>query len=124
MDREPGDSGEFLPTVTPHRVLSVFDAVEGPVITPGDVAAELDCTTEAARRTFEELHEADRLARRRTAGRLIYWREDDESREKPPGRRQGWDEKPGNGPQRACPTDTISRRHLVCVPRIGVRYRR
>jgi len=123
LDRERGGSGEFISTVTPDRVLSVFDAVEGP-ITSGDVATELDCTTEAARRTLEQLYEEGCLARRRTAGRLIYWREDDESREKPPGRRQGWDEKPGNGPQRACPTDTISRRHLVCMPRIGVRYRR
>ena len=84
MDRERADSGEFVPTVTPERVLAVFEAVKGPVITSGDVAAELDCTTEAARRTLEQLHEGGRLTRRRTAGRLIYWREDDESRAGPP----------------------------------------
>ena len=84
MDRKRGDGGEFVPTVTPARVRAVFDAVEGPVITSGDVATELDCTTEAARRTLEELREEGRLARRRTAGRLIYWREDDEQSEGPP----------------------------------------
>lgn len=78
MDRERGEGGEFVPTVTPDRVLAVFEAVEGPVITSGDVAAELDCTTEAARRTLDELREDGRLARRRTAGRLLYWRAGDE----------------------------------------------
>lgn len=98
MDRERADSGEFVPTVTPDRVLAVFGTVEGPAITSSDVAAELECTAEAARRTLDELRAKRRLARRRTVGRLIYWREDDKSREKPPGRRQGWDERPGNGP--------------------------
>ena len=74
IDRKRGDSGEFVPTVTPERVLDVFDAVEGPVVTGSDVADELGCTTEAARRTLEQLHEEGRLARRRTAGRLIDWR--------------------------------------------------
>jgi len=57
IDRKRGDSGEFVPTVTPARVLAVFDAVEGPVITSGDVAAERNCTTETARRTLDELRE-------------------------------------------------------------------
>ena len=96
MDRKRGDSGEFVPTVTPARVLAVFDAVAGPVITSGDIATELDCTTEAVRRTLEQLRGEGRLARRRTAGRLIYWREDDESREMSPGREHGRDGRPGN----------------------------
>ena len=62
MDRERADSGEFVPTVTAERVFAVFDAVEGPAITSSDVATELDCTTEAARRTLEELREEVRLA--------------------------------------------------------------
>ena len=98
MNRERGDSGEFVPTVTPERVLAVFDAVEGPVVTSSDVADELDCTTEAARRALEELRENGRLARRKTAGRLIYWREDDESRERSPGRGKGRDGRRGNSP--------------------------
>ena len=57
MDRERADSGEFVPTVTPDRVLDVSDAVEGSVITSGDVAAERNCTTETARRTLDELRE-------------------------------------------------------------------
>ena len=74
LDRERGGSGESIPTVTPDRVLSVFDAVEGSVITSDDVATELGCTTEAARWTLEVLHEDARSSRRRTVGRLIDWR--------------------------------------------------
>ena len=99
MDRDRADSGEFVPTVTPDRVRSVFDAVEGPVITSGDVATELDCTTEATRRTLEQLHEDGPLARRRTASRLIYWREADESRAGPrTASRRGGDEDKKNNP--------------------------
>ena len=99
MDRERTEGGEFAPTVTPERVLAVFDAVEGPVVTSSDVAGELDCTAEAARRTLDELHEERRLGRRRTAGRLLYWRADDEQRGggpdgPPPGRGRGHDEQP------------------------------
>lgn len=83
MDRKRADSGEFVPTVPPERVLAVFDTVEGPVITSGDVAAELDCTTEAARRT---------------ADRLIYWRDDGNPRERPPEHGRRHDTQPGNGP--------------------------
>lgn len=41
MDWECTDSGEFVPTATPDRVLAVFETVEGPVITSGDAASEL-----------------------------------------------------------------------------------
>ena len=73
MDRERTDTGEFIQTVTEARVLGVFDVVEGPVVTSGDVADQLGCTPEAARRKLNELHRAGTLGRRRTAGRLVYW---------------------------------------------------
>ena len=41
MDRERADSGEFVPTVTPERVLAAFEPVERPVVTSNDVVAEL-----------------------------------------------------------------------------------
>ena len=100
MDRERTGSGEFAPTVTPDRVLAVFEAVEGPVVTSSDVAIELDCTAEAARRTLEELREEGRLARRKTAGRLLYWRRDDESPAGPPGGNPGRGRGPDDHPRR------------------------
>ena len=40
MDRERADSGEFVLTVMPDRVLTVFEIVEGPVVTSSDGADE------------------------------------------------------------------------------------
>lgn len=75
MGRERADTGEFVETVTDERVLGVFTAVEGPVVTTGDVAERLGCTTEAARRKLNELHHEGRLGKRKTAGRVVYWLE-------------------------------------------------
>ena len=98
MPRERTDTGEFVQTVTEARVLGVFDAVEGPVVTSGDVADQLGCTPEAARLKLNELHRAGTLGRRRTAGRLVYWLAESG---RPPGRPPGEDSRrprPGRGP--------------------------
>lgn len=73
MSRERAETGEYVETVTPDRVLGVFSAVEGPVVTTADVADRLDCTTEAARRKLDDLHAAGTVGRRKTAGRVVYW---------------------------------------------------
>ena len=74
MSRERGDSGRFTDTVTPSGVLGVFDAVEGPVVTSGDVAESLDCSRETARRKLRTLEDRGRVASRKTAGRVVWWR--------------------------------------------------
>lgn len=56
MVRERSESGEFIETITPEAVLSVFDRVMGPAITSADVSNELDYTTEAARQKLRRLH--------------------------------------------------------------------
>lgn len=62
---------------TPHEdVLGVFDVVDGPVVTTGDVARELGCSRETARRKLDELHDRGRVGKRKTAGRLVYWKLD------------------------------------------------
>lgn len=76
MSRERADTGEFVETVTDERVLGVFTAVEGPVVTTSDVAERLGCTTEAARRKLNELDREGRVGKRKTAGRVVYWVED------------------------------------------------
>lgn len=73
MSRERAETGEYVETVTTDRVLGVFSAVEGPVVTTADVADRLDCTTEAARRKLNDLHAAGTVGRRKTAGRVVYW---------------------------------------------------
>ncbi|WP_324665389.1 hypothetical protein [Haloarcula sediminis] len=73
MSRERGDTGRYTETVTLDDVLSVFGAVEGPVVTSGDVAETLDCSRETARRKLRTLEEQDHVASRKTAGRVIWW---------------------------------------------------
>ncbi|WP_121744024.1 HTH domain-containing protein [Natronorubrum halophilum] len=76
MSRNRGDSGRFTDTTTLADVLDVFDAVEGPVVTSGDIAESLDCSRETARRKLRALEEDGRVASRKTAGRVVWWRTD------------------------------------------------
>lgn len=70
---ERGDAGRFTETVTPDDVLDVFDAVDGPVVTSGDVAEVLECSRETARRKLRTLEERGRINSRKTAGRVVWW---------------------------------------------------
>jgi HTH domain. len=70
---ERDDSGQYTETVTLDDVLGVFEAVEGPVVTSGDVAETLDCSRETARRKLRTLEEHGRVASRKTAGRVVWW---------------------------------------------------
>jgi hypothetical protein len=74
MPREHGDDGTYVETVPLGRVLEVFDAVDGPVILSADVADELECSRETARRKLQQLHDRGDLARRKVSRRVIYWR--------------------------------------------------
>ena len=74
MSRERGDSGRFTDTISLADVLDVFDAVDGPVVTSGDVAESLDCSRETARRKLRTLEDSGRVASRKTAGRVGWWR--------------------------------------------------
>jgi predicted transcriptional regulator len=74
MAREHGDSGKFIETVTHSDVRAVFDAVQGPVVLSVDVAEQLECSRETARRKLEELYEHGEFDRRKVARRVIYWR--------------------------------------------------
>lgn len=74
MNRD--ERGQFTETVTREDVLAVFDAVEGPVVTSGDVAERTGCSRDTARRKLTQLSEAGHLGRRKAAGRVLYWRRD------------------------------------------------
>lgn len=75
---ERGDSGQYTETVTLDAVLGVFEAVEGPIVTSGDVAETLDCSRETARRKLRTLEEQGHVASRKTAGRVVWWIVDDQ----------------------------------------------
>jgi biotin operon repressor len=70
---ERDDTGRYTESVTLDDVLSVFEAVEGPVVTSGDVAETLDCSRETARRKLRTLEEQGHVASRKTAGRVVWW---------------------------------------------------
>lgn len=77
MPRERGEHGEFVETVDPEDVLRVFDEVDGPVVTSADVADALDLSRNAARQKLGKLYKQRRVDRRKTAGRVVWWRLDD-----------------------------------------------
>jgi hypothetical protein len=81
MSREREDTGRYAETVTPEDVFGVFETVDGPVVTSGDVAEALDCSRDTARRKLAVLEDRGRVASRETAGRVVWWLV--ESREMP-----------------------------------------
>jgi biotin operon repressor len=76
MSQDRNERGQFTPSVTLDDVLAVFDIVDGPVVTSGDVADQTGCSRDSARRKLAQLREEGYLESRKTAGRVIYWRTD------------------------------------------------
>jgi len=70
--RDRDDAGRFEPAVTRADVMRVFESVDGPAITSSDVADDLDCSKEVARKRLREL-EADGRVERRKSGRTVLW---------------------------------------------------
>jgi len=73
MSREREDTGRYTETVTLEDVLGVFETVDGPVVTSGDVADALECSRETARRKLRTIEAQGRVASRKTAGRVVWW---------------------------------------------------
>lgn len=73
MSRNRDERGQYTEEVTLDDVLAVFDAVDGPVVTSGDVASATGCSDDSARRKLDQLHDRGRVGRRKTAGRVVYW---------------------------------------------------
>ena len=76
MSHDRDERGQFTEQVTLSDVLDVFETVDGPVVTSGDVAAVTGCSDDSARRKLETLYDQGRVGRRKTAGRVVYWRLD------------------------------------------------
>jgi len=73
MSREREPTGQYTETVTLDGVLGVFERVDGPVVTSGDVADAFDCSRETARRKLRTLEGQGTVASRKTAGRVVWW---------------------------------------------------
>jgi hypothetical protein len=98
MPREHGDDGAFVETVALDDVLGVFDAVDGPAILSADVADELGCTRETARRKLERLYDRGDLDRRKVSRRVIYWRPETSPRAPTDAARAGGSATPSEPP--------------------------
>ena len=74
MDQNRDEERRFTEQVGLADVLDVFDTITGPVVTSGDVATVTGCPRDSAQRKLKRLHNQGRLGRRKTAGRVVYWR--------------------------------------------------
>lgn len=78
MEPDRDEAGNYTETVTLEAVLTVFEHVDGPVVTSGDVAEQIGCSRETARRKLRMLEDRGRVASRKTAGRVVWWLTDPE----------------------------------------------
>jgi len=73
-ERVRDEDGQFVESVDHESVLSVFDAVPGPVVTTTDVSDVLGVSTESARQKLNDLVGGGKLRRRKTGRTVVYWR--------------------------------------------------
>jgi len=73
MQPNRDEAGNYAESVTPADVLTVFESVDGPIVTSADVAEAFDCSRETARRKLRTLEDQGRVASRKTAGRVVWW---------------------------------------------------
>jgi len=79
-ERERNESGRYVESVTPETVLGLFEEIEGPALTSGDVRERYDVTSETAKRKLQELERRGLVDSRVSSGRTMYWRaEEDEN---------------------------------------------
>ena len=72
-DRNRDDSGRFESAITTADVMRVFESVDGPAITSSDVANDLDCSKEVARKRLRELQDVGRVERRKSGRTVLWW---------------------------------------------------
>jgi hypothetical protein len=76
--RDMDSEGRFVKKFDKEDVMDVFDMVEGPVITAGDVADAYDSGAETARRRLRELDADGRVNKRKARKRVLWWRADED----------------------------------------------
>ena len=84
MARNRSAGGEFAEAVTLDDVLGIFERVEGPVVTSGDVADRLGCTTQTARRKLKQLRDEGQVGSRLAGRTTVWWLTDAAGEERAP----------------------------------------
>lgn len=77
MTSDRDDVGQYQQKITREDILQVFEDVDGPVIMTSDVASELECTPETARKRLQRLNDLGIVESRNSGGRNLYWRKQD-----------------------------------------------
>ncbi|WP_435078454.1 MarR family transcriptional regulator [Halococcus sp. AFM35] len=79
-DRERTETGEYVETVTPERVLDAVATHPDPTVSAREVGEVLGCSTDAARKKLNELHKQGSVERKKVGGRSVVWWLSDEER--------------------------------------------
>jgi len=79
-DRERAKTGEYVETVTPGRVLDAVATHPDPTVTAREIGERVGCSTDAARKKLNQLHERDDVERKKVGGRSVVWWLTDEQR--------------------------------------------
>jgi len=79
-DRERAETGEYVETVTPERVLDAIATHPDPTVTAREVGEAIGYSTDAARKKLNQLHECGDVKRKKVGGRSVVWWLTDEQR--------------------------------------------
>lgn len=58
---------------TAEDILETFDEIDGPVATGKELACELGVSQQTVLRRLDELHETDRVGRKKVGARAVVW---------------------------------------------------
>jgi predicted nucleotidyltransferase len=72
-DRQRAETGEYVETVTPEKVLDALESIAAPVATAAEVGEEIGCTGQAARKKLNQLHETGDVERKSVGARAVVW---------------------------------------------------
>lgn len=87
MPPEFDNDGSFGRKYTPEEVLETFETIDEAVILTSDIAEELGCSNETARRRLNDLYDEGRIDKRTFGRQTVWWLRPPEEAEKRPERR-------------------------------------
>ena len=87
MPQEHDSEGNYGAQFTVNDVLEVFESIDEAVVITSDIANELGCSKQTARRRLNDLHDAGRINKRTFGQQTVWWQMPPETAEERPGRR-------------------------------------
>jgi predicted ArsR family transcriptional regulator len=87
MPQEHDSEGNYGAQFTVTDVLEVFESIDEVAVITSDIADELGCSKQTARRRLNELHDAGRINKRTFGQQTVWWQLPPDTAEERPGRR-------------------------------------